>query len=264
MNEISGFTEDDKTRFALFHEEIKRELAVSAQYQPVMKDILIVVHNQFPYVQECIESIQKNTKNYKLYIWDNASENETSNYLESLDAVLVRTEENFGFIVPNNRLVSLGDSPYIILLNSDTFVRPGWDASLVSHINSGYSQVGYIGGLLDNQGRGDGASFGSGVDYIPGWCFCIARSTYAEFGLFDEVNLDFAYCEDADFSLRLTEAGNSIYALHLGLVHHYGNKTIKKVAEERDVESTFKNNHLYMMDRWHSRFEGRKSFSDKR
>jgi GT2 family glycosyltransferase len=263
MKQLYGYTEEDRIRFGLFHEEIKNELEITAQYKPVMKDILIVVCDQLPYVEECIKTVQTNTEDYKLYLWDNGSKNETSEYLESVDGVLVKTEENYGFILPNNRLADLGESPYIILLNSDTFVRPGWDKSLVSHLETGYSQVGYLGGFLDETGRGEGSGFGGDVDYIPGWCFGISRDTYNEFGLFDEKNLEFAYCEDADFSLRLTEAGRSIYALHLGLVHHYGNKTITTVAGECDVESTFKHNHEHMQKRWQTRLRGRKPFAHK-
>lgn len=267
MKQIFGYTEEDRVRFQMFHEEIKSELIISAQYKPVMKDILVVVRDQFEYVKECIESIQANTSDYRIYVWDNGSQPETAEYLieqnKRQDFCLTRVETNEGFIKPNNRLAELGKSPYIVLLNSDTFVRPGWDKSLVAHVEAGYAQTGYLGGLLNETGEGDGSDFGSEVDYISGWCCCVSREVFAEFGLFDEVNLDFAYCEDADFSLRLKEAGRSVYALHLGLVHHYENKTITTVATEKDVRTSFKHNHEYMQKRWSKRLSERKSLSDK-
>jgi len=53
-------------------EKIKEELLLSDSSDGINKDILIVVHNQYDYVKNCIESIYKNTKNFNLFIWDNA------------------------------------------------------------------------------------------------------------------------------------------------------------------------------------------------
>ena len=98
--------------------------------------------------------------------------------------------------------------------------------------------------------EGAGFGFGSEYDYICGWCMCFERSIYNEFGLFDDENLSFAYGEDADFSLRLKEAGKEIYALHLDLVKHFGNKTINAVSKELDVKTSFDANHKYLKSRW--------------
>lgn len=35
-----------------------------------------------------------------------------------------------------------------------------------------------------------------------------------DFGLFDEENIHFAYCEDSDLSLRIRERGWEVYACH--------------------------------------------------
>ena len=100
--------------------EIKYELICESQAIDTNKDILIIVHNQLEYTRQCIESIQANTKNYNLYIWDNNSNKETREYLETLDATLCCSNKNTGFIFPNNALAKLTDSDYIILLNNDT------------------------------------------------------------------------------------------------------------------------------------------------
>lgn len=236
-------------------EKIKEELTIGANCPSVKKDILIVVHDQYEYIKNCIESIRKNTENYHIYVWDNASKTETSNYLRSLtDITLVRNEENIGFIIPNNRLASMGDGDYIILLNSDTYVNPMWDNCMIGWLKEhNTALIGYSGGILNEEFKGTQTAYGNDIDYVCGWCMCFSRETYNKFGLFDEQNLKFAYAEDSDFSLRLREAGHDIYALNAQLVHHYGNATVTAVAKEGyNMSDSFSGNHKYIEKRWSS------------
>lgn len=233
-------------------ESIKKELFAIEKYESVEKDILIVVRDQPEYIESCIKSIEQNTDNYNIYVWDNGSSEPTKSYLEDSSHTIRRSEDNLGFIRPNNQLASMGNSPYIILLNSDTVVKSGWDKAMIGWLqqNPDVAEVGYLGGILDKECKGGKFDFGSGVDYICGWGLCVSRKTYDEFGLFDEEHLDFAYAEDADLSLRLREAGREIYALHLDYVIHFENKTAKTVSQERDMKITFERNHEYMRLRW--------------
>ncbi len=245
--------------------KIKEELKLAFLFEDEWKDINIVVKDQLSYFKQCIESIQKYTKKYHLYIWDNGSNQETQNYIENLIASLelkedsdvkittCRSEENTGFIYPNNELIALGESPYVILLNSDTKVFENWDKVMVAFLKSNHdvSQVGYWGGFIDEDGTGFGGGYDYEVDYIPGWCFCIDRKTYDKYGLFND-ELKFAYCEDSDFSLRLKQSGNKIYSLYSSLVHHYQNKTVISVEKEKSVNlrETFDYNHEYFRKKW--------------
>jgi len=240
---------DVSYRVADYRNEIMRELACTMQYKPASKDILIVVHSQLPYLKKCIFSIRKHTQNYKILVWDNGSDEETSFWIKHQnDITSFRSEENLGFIIPNNTLAKKSNSEYIILLNSDTEVMPDWDCAMIAHIQQyGYSQVGYLGGFLDHNGKGVRFGFGGDVDYIPGWCFCIPKSVYNHYGLFDEKNLEFAYCEDSEFSLRITDCGEKIYSLHLGLCVHYENVTIKEVQKSINCHLTYEKNHHYIM-----------------
>lgn len=250
----------------MINKSSEMELALATVSKQAWKDIIIVVRDQLPYLKICIESVREHTKDYTLYIWDNDSGKETKDYLEAIQREHVLSESkdwdievwtssrNEGFIKPNNRFAAEGKGEYIILLNSDTKVFKDWDAAMVGWLqyNSDVAQVGYWGGHLGSDGRGFGGDNGHEIDYIPGWCFCIERETYKKHGLFDEQNLDFAYCEDADFSLRLLESGKKIYALHIPLVYHYQNKTIQAVRKEGEIDvlATFNRNHEYIVNRW--------------
>ena len=239
-------------------EKIKQELSDSDAAENCHKDILIVVHDQLNYIKNCIESILDNTKNFTLHVWDNASKPETSNYLSELKNKkiinLYESKNNIGFIVPNNYMASKSSSDYLILLNSDCEVYKNWDTVLIGGLikNKNIAQIGYLGGKLNKEGKGyKGVYGGFEADYICGWCFCISREIYNKFGLFDDKNLKFAYCEDSDFSLRLRDAGYAVYVCYAGdLVKHYGNKTVFQVLSEKDISKDLKSNQNYIIKKW--------------
>lgn len=224
----------------------------------IKKDILIVVHNQLYYLINCIESIYKNTENFNLFIWDNSSESDTSLYLKDLknknkNVNLFSSNTNLGFIVPNNLMAKETNSPYLILLNSDTVVRKFWDQVLIGFLekNKDVLLSGFCGGLLDEFGIGKKAAFGYDCDYICGYCMCFSRSTYEEFGLFDEKNLNFAYFEDSDFSLRIKEKNKKIYACYSNLVYHYQNQTsLALIKDNKFPYKEIEKNKIYFNKRW--------------
>jgi GT2 family glycosyltransferase len=270
----SGFNEYKKPRDTYHeqrHKAIKEEMDTAQLAKDASKDILIVVHNQLDYLKETLESVVEHTKNYNLFIWDNGSDKETYDFLqdklkefdpnnagECKTFEVIHSDKNIGFIEPNNTLVDFGDGEYIILLNSDVHVYDGWTEAMLGwlqkHEDCGI--VGYIGGLLDEEFKGDSGDHGWEVDYVSGWCLCMPRAIYQKHGLFNK-QLKFAYCEDADLCLRIKENGLRIYALYAPLVHHYGNKTIKAVHEkgEINVTETFEANHEYMKVRWKNYLE---------
>lgn len=248
-----------QSHFERFQPQILEELKFANEFEDKSKDIIIVVHDQLPYMKVCVESLFKHTKNFHLYIWDNASEPDMDEYLKELmykypnQVDVMKSDANIGFIQPNNEMVAWGNGDYIILLNSDTKVFEGWDGALLGFLqhNPIVRQIGYLGGVIDEEGKGYRADFGYNIDYVSGFCSCLSRKTYNEFGLFDQ-ELKFAYCEDADLSFRLKEAGFHVYALHLMLVHHFENKTIRKVQAEGtiDVAASFQHNHEYLCKKW--------------
>jgi GT2 family glycosyltransferase len=232
------------------------ELVAQYNAKPDTKDIIIIVHDQLQYVEKCLSSVFKNTqKPFTVYVWDNGSNKETQEYLSSFPNIkLTRSEDNIGFIVPNNRLMAQSTGNYKILLNSDCEVLEGWDQAMIGYLqtNPSVSVVGYQGGLLNEDGIGIGSHHGDEIDYIIGWSMCFEKKIWEKYGLFDETNLQFAYGEDSDFSLRLREAGEIIYALNLSLVTHHAHKTTASVKSEMDLKPSFTGNHHYLRQRWKS------------
>lgn len=232
--------------------DLIHELALQNAATPAQKDILLVVHNQHDYVKQCLESLRLYTKNYRLFVWDNASDQRTKNLLrEHKPCLLVENTTNLGFIRPNNYLASLTSSDYIILLNSDTVVREGWDMALLGVLQSDPTLgcCGYQGKIFNAQGMSVRPGWGNNVDYLEGWCLCLRQSIYQQIGLFSP-EFEFAYCEDSDFCLRVKEAGYKIYAMRLGYVSHRGGATSEQVWQQTNLEKTFARNQAKLVVKW--------------
>lgn len=241
-------------------EMVIEELTAQYNAQPAGKDIIIVVHNQLELTKRCLDGLFENTTPpFHVYLWDNASEEETAMCLINIEqshpnVTLMRSEENLGFIPPNNELAQRGTNPYMILLNNDTELNKGWDTALLGYLQAhpDISVVGFQGGLLSEDGIGINSHQGTEIDYIMGWCVCFSRDIYKEFGLFDNANLKFAYGEDSDFSLRLREAGKKIYALNtVELIKHHAHQTTAAIKTKRNIRPEFIANHEYLHRRWH-------------
>lgn len=235
-------------------ERIHAELQISSLCQPAEIDVLMVAHNQAELTSHAIESLKQTCPNSHLYLYDNASDEETSSVLKKADlrgGKLIRGEQNIGFMKPNNMLVAEGKSPYIVLLNTDVYCLPNWWQPLISCLQN-YDEVGatgYLGGYLNEQGIGTMAAWGYDIDYISGWCLALRRSDYEKYGLFDVENLEFAYGEDADFCFRLRDAGLTTYAFSLNLIWHKGSATSMSISPSL-LQGPFARNHAYLQKRW--------------
>jgi GT2 family glycosyltransferase len=227
-------------------ETLKKELNFQFSYQSVTADILVVVKDEYQHTKRFLQSLSKTTDNYKLYIWDNGSKKPTSSLLKKSNPhCLIRSEENLGFIKPNNALFKKCTSQYTILLNNDTILSPGWKEAMIGYLqnNPNTGVIGYQGGFLNSDFIGHKFGSGANIDYVCGWALCFENKLTNE--LFDE-NLEFAYGEDSDFCLTMKSKGFDCYALSLQYIHHIGNATSKKHHDK----PAFVKNHLYLKEKW--------------
>ena len=217
--------------------------------------IIMLVHDQLKITEQSIGSVIKYTDDYELIVFDNGSGPETRKYLETIRDTfpafirLIRSEENIGFIKANNQAAKVAKGDLICCLNNDVLVGKGWLSRMVQYLEKrpDVAQVGAKKILSAWMERKD--SSGKDWGYIEGWCFVIPRSIYNKFGLFDEVNLRFAYCEDADLSYRLLEAGFKISELKIP-AFHYRCTTRKAVSDTVDFKKIEFDNRMYMEKRW--------------
>jgi len=108
----------------------------NSQKVPVkMISLVILTCNQLAFTKKCIASIYKHTSEpFELIVVDNGSTDGTIPYLEALSKKrenkvaikIIQNEKNLGFAAGNNQGIAASVGDYILLMNNDIVVTPGW------------------------------------------------------------------------------------------------------------------------------------------
>ena len=109
--------------------------------------VIVVTHNGMRWIDRCIGSVISGAKTadsapeVAVYVWDNASTDGSADYVAEHfpQAVLVRSQENLGFSIPNNKGFEYAireGFDYVYLLNQDAWLEPGALEKLVAAAES--------------------------------------------------------------------------------------------------------------------------------
>lgn len=120
----------------------KKEKLYNAVLSTVSKerapaDIILPVYNSIHIVEKCIQSVLSRTNwPFRLIIVDDASDEMTktilAQYAEKDSRISIITNpKNKGFSATVNRGIAAGRGKYIVLLNSDVLVTPGWLTKII-------------------------------------------------------------------------------------------------------------------------------------
>lgn len=239
----------------------------------VQCDVVIPVYNSLSFVKECIESVLKCSApiGYQLYLIDDCSDSYTRSFLISVSRehshVSVHTNtHNIGFVKSCNKGVDLGRAPYVLLLNSDVVVTPGWLYRILECAESD-PHIGSVNPLTNQASKinlpmAPGANF-MGMDLVlkgkstrrfpdvvtgVGFCLLLRRTALEQVGKFDEI-YGRGYCEESDLCMRLTNSGwRTVVADHV-YVYHKGRGTF------RDSGERYRDNRAIFDSRWKGEYE---------
>jgi GT2 family glycosyltransferase/glycosyltransferase involved in cell wall biosynthesis len=242
--------------------------------------IIILTYNNQAITRQCLESIFTHTSypRFEVIVVDNASTDNTVEYLHSIAAAhpnvrLVLNSKNLGFAAGNNQGVSAATGEYIVFLNNDTVVTPGWLSRLISHLKD--PQVGAVGPVTNHAGNesqiGVDYSDLSGLDAFASrytrehagktfdirmlalFCMALRRSVIEAVGPLDE-RFNIGMYEDDDFSLRLRHKGYRILCAEDVYIHHWGSASFSQLAEER-YQRLYRDNRAVFEEKWGTRWE---------
>ena len=233
-----------------------------------MTSIIIPVYNNIELTKRCLHSIYNiGTRSpFEVIIVDDCSTDDYASLTKDFPEVrVIRNEKNSGFLLTVNRGAKEAKGEYILILNNDTEVVPGWLDELTTALYK-HPEAGMIGsqlihlrtGTLQESGNlicknGDMMPLGRGEDpnhpqftYFREVDFCSAASIILrkkvfvdEMDGFDRIYVP-AYFEDPDLGLRLKKAGYKNYVCPLSRVLHqemasYGDALDDKCAKNRGV-----------------------------
>lgn len=105
-------------------------------------DVIIPVHNQLGMVIACVESLKAQPRIGKVVIIDDNSSPDESAVLKTLGTSYYHNIGSSGFVKSCRRGVSKTDSPYFLLLNSDTIAFPNAIEKIAESLDEGYAIVG--------------------------------------------------------------------------------------------------------------------------
>ena len=211
--------EGDAERFG--KEEALKPIVFEECIAPLVS-ILIPVYNQAIYTYFCLQSIKSNTKNidYEIIIGDDCSTDITMEIEKWVKGVrIIRHHEKHQFLRNCNKISMEAKGKYVVFLNNDTQVQPGWLDALVDvmeadkGIGLAGSKLIYPDGLVQEAGGivwkdayvlqyGNGRQAGEpalnfmrAADYISAASIMMLRELWEEIGGFDE-RFAPAYYED--------------------------------------------------------------------
>lgn len=218
-----------------------------------MKEVTVIIpnYNGKRYLQDCLLSLEdergmEGTPEFEAIVVDNGSADGSAQGLtERFPWVqVIFLPENTGFCHAVNVGIQKAESPYVILLNNDTRVLPGFVGALYRAVQKNPRLFSVSAQmlkwdkpeLLDDAGdlycvlgwafaRGKGrpaASFDrpASVFSACGGASVYRRSVFKEIGLFDEAH--FAYLEDLDIGYRARIFGYRSAYEPKARVLHYG------------------------------------------
>ncbi|MDO4261324.1 MAG: glycosyltransferase family 2 protein [Eubacteriales bacterium] len=238
-----------------------------------MADVAIVIpnYNGIAYLDACLRSVSGQTDvRMEIIVVDNGSTDGSRQFIEEHypACILVCLDRNYGFCRAVNEGISRARSPYVILLNNDTEVLPGFAAGLVEAIRKDERRFSCAARMLQYRERerldsagdfycalGWGVARGKGKPkerYASGgriFSACAGAAIYRteevrRLGGFDEAH--FAYLEDMDLGWRARIHGWYNWYAPEAQVLHVGSATSGSRYNRFKVLHSAGNN-LYMI-----------------
>jgi GT2 family glycosyltransferase/glycosyltransferase involved in cell wall biosynthesis/uncharacterized protein (DUF3084 family)/SAM-dependent methyltransferase len=249
--------------------------AESAAFDPQVS-VVVITYNNLEFTRACLASLDEYSQyeNIEIIVVDNASSDGSPEFLSEWVAgknnrKLILNEENRGFAAANNQGLEIATGDYLVLLNNDTYVTPGWIRTLVRHLERD-KKIGLIGPVTNNIGNEARIDIAysnmeemlqKSADYTHRhlgqiftlktaafFCVMMPRTTYSLVGKLDEV-FGRGFFEDDDYCRRIEQHGLSIICAEDIFVHHHLSASFNKIKSQ-DRQKLFEDNKATYEAKW--------------
>ena len=220
--------------------------------------IIIINWNTYQLTFNCLKSLEAcNYKNKTIFFVDNGSNDGSGDKiaLEFPEINYIKNEKNEGFTGANNKALNIilkQSFDYVLLLNNDTEVEPDFLSLLAASMESDKNLAATQPLILDfpnkntiwNAGGSFNTFFGLSktrykgliykpklkietfTEWISGCCILVNIGVVKKVGLLD--NRFFAYFEDVDWSIRMTNQGYKLGVVPKSIIYHHTSGSTKK------------------------------------
>ncbi len=227
-------------------------------------DIVVCVHDALAAVRECLWSLlAKTERRLRLILVDDGSAAPTAGFLRALAdrnpaiTLIRRAEPPHGYTLAANRGLQASTADYVVLLNSDTLLTPGWLSAILA-AGEAHPEIGVLGPLSNAASHQsvpavrehgawatnplpawltvDGMAAALAAvsphatplgpppavpfPFLNGFCYAIKRRVLERVGLLDEERFAAGYCEENDYSQRARDAGFALAVAEDSYVYH--------------------------------------------
>jgi GT2 family glycosyltransferase len=239
--------------------------------------VVVPAFNQCHVTHHCLAALANagSQHPFEVVVIDDSSTDETPAYLAACRGLRIVTHpRNQGFVRSCNAGAAQARGRYLVFLNNDTQVQPGWLDTLIGTFQV-YPDAGLVGShLIYPDGRQqeagaivfrDGSCWNYGhlddpykpeysylrePDYVSGAALAIPRELFKRLGGFDE-HFQPGYYEDADLAFRVRNLGYRVlYQPRSQVVHFEG---VSAGTDEHATEGMKRfqgTNRQKFLDRW--------------
>ncbi len=238
--------------------------------------VVVVTYNNLAFTQACLFGLERDTAydDFEIIVVDNASSDGTPDYLKEWEAAgpnrtVILNAENRGFAAANNQGLARATGEYLVLLNNDTFVTPGWLGTLVAHLKRDplLALVGPVTNNIGNEARIEihyatmeemrkaalvytAQRLGRLHPSANVAFFCVAfdRGTYEAIGDLDE-DFGVGFFEDDDYCRRAEALGRHVAIADDVFVHHHLSASFDALSADRK-RALFETNKVIYEAKW--------------
>ena len=224
-----------------------------------MFSILIPSFNNIKYLEQCINSLKKNSKyNHQIIVHVNIGDDGTIEYLDNINIEYTHTKYNSGICEGINKASDLAKFDYFLYAHDDFYFCPFWDEILKNEIDLiGHNNF-YLSGTMMHSGQ---IPFNCG-DNIDDFDEKKFLDTYKDFNYYDFQGSTWAptlihkdiwkkvggFSEeffpgtgsDPDFNMKLWKLGIRIFkGINNFKVYHFGSIVLRKKINEIKKSSKY-------------------------
>ncbi|MBP3957826.1 glycosyltransferase [Gemmata sp. G18] len=228
--------------------------------------LVVLCCNELEVTRLCVASVLAHTRApYELILVDNGSTDGTPAYLDALvgvpgpaRVVVVHNPENRGYPAGVNQGLGAARGAFLVLLNNDVVVTPGWLDRLVRCATAG-ARPGLAGAVtnyapppqlvepgyadltgLDAFAAARATAFAGRTLDVPrltGFCLLVPRLVFEHIGRLDE-GFGLGFFDDDDLCLRARRAGFGLAVALDCYVHHFGSTTFRGLGVDTGKQLT--------------------------